>query len=194
MAPAAHASGSFVLIDETTAPRVAAGRSAKVPAALEIPPGSWSLQCDPAGEPLRLAGSGERGAVLVESLRNGCERVLLLAATTGDPVRVNGARAAVLACLRDRDAVQLPGGRSARVALVLRSTVGAAPPGYSDRTCPVCHQPIGASSIWICPSCDAAVHCESEAGSGCLLGSECPACRGPLGRDAEAAPAGEDAP
>ncbi len=179
MLPTAHATSRFRLIELPNAGREsAAGPKRDV----EIPPGAWGLDCMAAEEPPRLAEGTTGNALVVEPLLHERERLLLMAAAAGESLRINGELSASVGCLRDRDVVQLAGGRSFRVALSLRSVVGPAPPEYSTRACPVCRQPIAGSTVWICPTCDAACHCEPAggAGSGCLLGHECPSCRGPL--------------
>ncbi len=175
----AHATSRFRLIE---LPDAGGDTAARPRQAVDIPPGPWALDPGRWDEPPRPAEHTGAGPLVVEPLRHDRERLLLMAAAAGETLRINGERSAGLVCLRDRDVVQLPGGRHFRVALALRSVVGPAPPEYSTRSCPVCHQPIAGSTVWICPTCDAACHCEpgGGAGSGCLLGHECPSCRGTL--------------
>ncbi len=175
----AHASSCFRLIE---LPDAGGDTLARPRQALEIPPGAWALDPGHGDAPPRLAEHTGTSTLAVEALRHERERRLLIAAARGETLRINGERSAGVGCLRDRDVVQLPGGRHFRVALALRSVVGPAPPEYSTRACPVCRQPIAGSTVWICPTCDAACHCEPAggAGSGCVLGHECPSCRGPL--------------
>jgi hypothetical protein len=179
MPPTAHATSRFRLIEQPDACESIATGPRR---AVEIPPGAWALDPGRGDEPPRLADHTGESALVVEPLRHERQRVLLMATAAGESLRINGELSVSVGCLRDRDVVQLPGGRHFRVALALRSVVGRAPPEHSTRACPVCHQPIADSTIWICPTCDAGVHCEPEggAGSGCLLGHECPSCRGPL--------------
>jgi hypothetical protein len=111
---------------------------------------------------------------------------LLVLASDRRPVRVNGERRARIAGLRQHDQLQLHDGRTFQVALHMRCVIGRAPDSHKDKPCGVCHETVGERAVYLCPSCDSAVHCDQRDPDDvrdCLsLCSECPSCRSPLVR------------
>jgi len=111
---------------------------------------------------------------------------LLVLASDRRPVRVNGERRARIAGLRQRDQLQLHDGRTFQVALHVQCVIGLAPDSHRDTPCGVCHETVGERAVYLCPSCDSAVHCDRRDPDDvrdCLsLCSECPSCRAPLVR------------
>ncbi len=153
---------------------------------LGVPHGVSYLQVGPAAWVRLLAKAPAKGepACAVEPV-GGREPLLLLLSAAGARVRVNGQPAPPVALLGVKDQVQVGGGPLLHVTAYHAARVGPAPEGLLGRECPVCRVPLAATTVYVCPGCGAALHCEGEEkGPDRLecarLSSECPACRAPV--------------
>jgi hypothetical protein len=165
---------------------IAGGAGADGPERLGVPPGVSYLQAGGAGRVRLLAKAPAKGepACAVEPVGGRTPQLLLLS-PPGARVRVNGQPAPRVALLNVKDQVQLGGGPTLHVTAYHAARVGPTPEGALGQECPVCRVPLAATTVYVCPGCGAALHCEGEEkGPDRLecarLSSECPACRAPV--------------
>jgi hypothetical protein len=129
----------------------------------------------------------QRAECLLEPVVRENVSCLLVLAPDDRPVRVNGERCARIVGLRQRDHLRLHDGRTFEVALQVQCVIGRAPDSHKDKPCGVCHEIVGQRFVYLCPSCDSALHCDRRDPHDvrdCLsLCSECPSCRAPIVRD-----------
>jgi hypothetical protein len=139
-------------------------------------------RCEPVAGRRRPGGA----ACLLEPVVQENVPYLLVLTSERRPIQVNGERRARIACLRQRDQLQLHDGRTFQVALHIECVIGRAPASHQDKPCAVCHETVGERVVYLCPSCDSAVHCDRRDPDDvrdCLsLCSECPSCRSPIVR------------
>jgi hypothetical protein len=156
------------------------------PRRLGVPGGVSYLQAGASGPPRLLAKAPAKGepACALEAVGGARPQLLLL--SPGDArVRVNGQPAPPVALLGVKDQVQLGGGPLLHVTAYHAARVGPTPADQVGRECPVCRAPLAATTVYVCPGCGTALHCEVEdKGPDRLecarLTSECPTCRAPV--------------
>jgi hypothetical protein len=153
---------------------------------LGVPAGVSYLQAGGAGAPRLLARAPARGeaACALEPV-GGREPRLLLLSPPGARVRVNGQAAPRVALLAVKDQVQVGGGPLLHVTAYRAARVRPTPPDRLGKECPVCRAPLAVTTVYVCPGCGTAMHCEGEEeGPDRLecarLSSECPTCRAPV--------------
>ncbi len=156
------------------------------PERLGVPPGVSYLQAGAAGRVRLLPRPPAKGepACAVEPVGGRTPQLLLLS-PAGARVRVNGQPAPRVALLGVKDQVQIGGGPALHVTAYHAARVGPTPEGLLGKECPVCRVPLAGTTVYVCPGCGAALHCEGEEkGPDRLecarLSSECPACRAPV--------------
>jgi hypothetical protein len=156
------------------------------PQRLGVPGGVSYMQAGAAGPPRLLAQAPAQGepAFAVEAV-GGRQPQLLLLSPAGARVRINGQPAPRVALLSIKDQVQLDGGPVLHVTAYHAARVGPTPDDQLGQECPVCRAPLAATTVYVCPGCRTALHCEGEdKGPERLecarLTSECPTCRAPV--------------
>jgi hypothetical protein len=156
------------------------------PERIGVPPGVSYLQAARAGSPRLLHAAPLTGepACVVEPV-GGRQQQLLLLGPPGACVRVNGQPAPRVALLGIKDQVQVGSGPVLHVTAYHAARVGPTPEDRLGQECPVCRVPLGATTVYVCPACRTALHCEGEEkGADRLecarLTSECPTCRAPV--------------
>jgi hypothetical protein len=158
------------------------------PERVGVPPGVSYLQAGEAGPPRLLPRAPARGgpACAVEAVAGRQPQLLLLLLSpAGARVRVNGQPAPRAALLGIKDQVQLGGGPLLHVTAYHAARVGPTPDDRLGQECPVCRAALAATTVYVCPGCRTALHCEGEdKGPDRLecarLTSECPTCRAPV--------------
>src|SRR5215469_17030556 len=130
---------------------------------LGVPPGVSYLQADAAGGVRLLGKAPGKGApaCAVEPVGGRTPQLLLLN-PAGARVRVNGQPAPPVALLNVRDQVQLGSAPALHVTTYHAARVGPTPEGLLGKECPVCRAPLAATTVYVCPGCGAALHCEGE--------------------------------
>jgi hypothetical protein len=183
MTATASATRRFQLLDDEAA--LIDGRPVRV----AVPDGVSRLVAarngkQPRCETLSVPWSPAQAECLLEPVVQENVPCLLVLASDRRPVRVNGERRARIAGLRELDQLWLPDGRTFEVALHIQCVIGRAPDSHKAKPCGVCHETVGERAVYLCPSCDSAVHCDRRDPDDvrdCLsLCSECPSCRAPL--------------
>ncbi|MHC4220010.1 MAG: hypothetical protein ACYSU7_16320 [Planctomycetota bacterium] len=162
------------------------------PLRVAVPDGISRLMVGPNGKGPRCEStvarrSSDPPACLLEPLALESGVCLLVLAPDHLPVRINGQRLAIIACLRERDQVQLHDGRAYHVAIHTHCVIGRAASEDRNKSCAVCHQPAGERHVYLCSSCGCAIHCDrrdSDDVLDCLsICGECPSCHGAILRD-----------
>ena len=156
------------------------------PQRVGVPPGVSYLYANAAGRPRLLAEAPAKGepACAVEAV-TGRQPQLLLLSPPGARVRVNGQPAPRVALLSIKEQVQLGSGPALHVTAYHAARVRPTPDDRLGQECPVCRAPLAATTVYVCPDCRTALHCEAEdKGPDRLecarLTSECPTCLAPV--------------
>lgn len=160
------------------------------PGWIELPPAGISyLTLSPEQPPRVLLEPPARmsQAAVLETVRREQHPYLVMLGPTGQELRVNGVPAPPLVILHVRDQVQMGENYLLHLSLFRRPYIGPPAKEYTGSKCLVCRLPVAAdTTIYICPNCSGALHCEGEEKSQqdrlecARLSSGCPRCGNPV--------------
>lgn len=185
------------LISEAAGRVVQAGDAASAPppgfASVPLPPGPSRLLRQSSGDAaLDLPDYAPWTVATIEPVRTKHRQLrLLIVQSAPYTLCLNGLPAPRVAVAKEKDFLQWDDGAGFHVAIFRRPFVGPPPPSLLGKECPICRVVFTADSrCFVCPECQAGLHCEDDRAGGleCALlraNPRCPTC----GQDVSLKPA-----